>query len=175
MTTTSADHAIMDRKKRTRSQEDVLAHLEKIAPHLVDEIYPERDWLWFVGEVEKPEGVRLLETRRPAVCEETGEELPEGTVCWYKRGRKGEGKSKIWSLESTFGQSMGDAGALMECGFIHAPNGHPLEELGLEGTWSHSCEHPIKFRRRSKASSGGDGEPDDERVDPLAALMELEI
>jgi hypothetical protein len=40
-------------------------------------------------------------------------------------------------------------------GFIRSkkPGGHPIKGTGLNGTWGHSCMHPVPFKRKPKAGA----------------------
>ena len=61
--------------------------------------------------------------------------------------------------------------AIKEIGFKFAFHGHPLPS-GVISYWGHSCDHPVRFKRRGKTPGPDDG-PDGEKPSQTPSDDEL--
>lgn len=61
---------------------------------------------------------------------------------------KGKCQCEECVTRSAIRQAIGRQGI----GFSYAPNGHECPS-GIMGFWAHRCEHPTRFKRRSKGRS----------------------
>lgn len=57
--------------------------------------------------------------------------------------------------------------SVKEIGFRFAMGGHPLKS-GVVSYWGHSCDHPVRFKRRGKTSKPGDGTVEDKPSPPIS-------
>lgn len=84
-------------------------------------------------------------------------------------------RSWVWlcvDLRGDHNKELRDAIGKQGLGFRFAPKGHPLES-GHIGTWSHSCDKPIPFRRKGRGPAKEEGSTmsDEQLEGALAAVL----